>query len=204
MRKKKTIERFSQISRLASTEYLVSVLLGLVFVVLCVLILSFELIQRGRYSTVIPITVIVVLTSTAAAFYIHHWQNRIIKNHARALALIGLFILLLATAKLGRLLKSEDGPFPICEACSNRCFFATIGHHLAAQPNLRRGLSEAFKKKDRMKAVRTYCRGLARQALYTDHPKTVDGLALCFYIHAAEAVGAKSTIERVKLVFGQS
>jgi len=107
VRKSMAAERLSQISRLASTEHVISVLLGLVFVVLCVLILSFELIQQGRYSAVIPIAAIVVLTSTAAAFYIHHWQSQIIKNHTRALALIGLFVLLLATAKLGRLLTGQ-------------------------------------------------------------------------------------------------
>jgi putative nucleotidyltransferase with HDIG domain len=102
-----TAERFSQISRFASAENLISVLLGLVFVVLCVLILSFELIQQGRYGAVIPVAAIVVLTSTAAVFYIHHWQNRIIKNHARAAALVGLFTSLLVAAKLGSLLNSQ-------------------------------------------------------------------------------------------------
>jgi putative nucleotidyltransferase with HDIG domain len=41
------------------------------------------------------------------AFYIHHYQKKIIKNHARALALVGLFILLLAAIKLGALLPTK-------------------------------------------------------------------------------------------------
>lgn len=107
VRRNITAERFSRISRLASTDSLSSVLLGLLFVALCVPILSFELIQQASYFKLIPITVIVVLISLAAAFYIHHYQKRIIKNHVRALALVGLFILLLATTKLGALLTNH-------------------------------------------------------------------------------------------------
>jgi len=107
VRKNITAERFSQISRLANTDSLISVLLGLVFVVLCVPILSFEPIQQAGYAKVIPIAVIVVLLSLAVAFYIHHYQKRIIRNHARAMALAGLFILLLATTKLGVLLTNH-------------------------------------------------------------------------------------------------
>jgi putative nucleotidyltransferase with HDIG domain len=42
----------------------------------------------------------VVLVSAGAGFYIYHYQKRVIRNHTRALALGGLFALLLATAKL--------------------------------------------------------------------------------------------------------
>ena len=107
VRKNITGERLLQISQLASTDRLISSLLWLLFIVLCVPILSYELIQQARYFEVIPITVIVVLISLAAAFYIHHYQKRIIKNHARALALVGLFILLLAATKLGVLLTNH-------------------------------------------------------------------------------------------------
>jgi len=107
LRKTITAERFSQISRFADTDSLISVLLVLLFVALCVPILSFELIQRTRYLDLIPVAAIVVLISSAAGFYIHHYQKRIIKNHTRALALVGLFILLLATTKLGALLTEH-------------------------------------------------------------------------------------------------
>jgi putative nucleotidyltransferase with HDIG domain len=40
-----------------------------------------------------------VLISLAAAFYIHHFQKRIIENHIRTLALIGLFVVMLATTR---------------------------------------------------------------------------------------------------------
>ena len=107
VRKNITAERFSQISQLIDTDVVSSVLIWLLFVALCIPVLSFELIQQTRYLGLIPITVIVVLISLAAGFYIHHYQKRIIKNHARALALVGLFILLLATTKLGVLLTNH-------------------------------------------------------------------------------------------------
>jgi len=108
VRRSITDERFLQISRFANTDNLISALLLLLFVVLSVSVLSFKLIQQSRYRDLMPITVIVLLISLAAAFYIHHYQNRIIKNHIRALVLAGLFILLLATTKLGTLLTGQS------------------------------------------------------------------------------------------------
>jgi putative nucleotidyltransferase with HDIG domain len=108
VRKNLTGGRFLQISRFVNTGNLISALLLLLFVVLCVSVLSFKQIQQDRYRDLMPITVIVVLISLAAAFYIHHYQNRIIKNHIRALVLVGLFILLLATTKLGTLLTGQS------------------------------------------------------------------------------------------------
>jgi len=107
LRRNITAERLSQITRLADTDHLISVLLWLLFVVLCVPILSFELNRQTRYRDLIPITIIVLLISLAVALYIYHYQKRIIKNHARAFALTGLFILLLAIAKLGVLLTNQ-------------------------------------------------------------------------------------------------
>lgn len=115
---KKTSPRRSQVRKAITTErakeikqqrqdIASSVLLELLFVVLTIFILSFKLDQKIRYKDLIPISVIVTLISVAAAFYIHHYQERIIKNHARALALVGLFILLLAAAKFGVLLTNH-------------------------------------------------------------------------------------------------
>ena len=101
MRRSIAAERLSQISRFATAERLISALLWLLFVVLCIPIISLELIKQADYPGLVPKALIVVLISLGAAFYIHHYQGRIIKNHARALALVGLFILLLITAKLG-------------------------------------------------------------------------------------------------------
>ena len=86
---------------LADADVITSVLLWLLFVALCVPILSLELLKNASYGSLIPLAVIVVLISAGAGFYIYHYQKRVIRNHARALALGGLFALLLATAKLG-------------------------------------------------------------------------------------------------------
>ncbi len=100
VRKNISAERFSQISQLLDTDSLISILLWVLFVVLCVPILTFELIQQVHYFDLVLITVIVVLICLAMAFYIYHYQKRVITNHIRALALIGLFILLLGVTKL--------------------------------------------------------------------------------------------------------
>ncbi|MFZ0033706.1 MAG: HDIG domain-containing metalloprotein [Sedimentisphaerales bacterium] len=105
--KKKTIERLSQISQFASADRLISALLVFLFAVSFALILSFELILQACYLELIPRAVIAALISIGAAFYIHHYQKRIIKNHARAIALAGLFIFLLATTKVGVLLSDQ-------------------------------------------------------------------------------------------------
>jgi putative nucleotidyltransferase with HDIG domain len=104
VRKSIAAERFLPISRFANADSLISVLLWLLFVTLCVLILSFAQIREQFYRDIVPTTIIVSLISLAAAFYIYHYQRRIIKKHIRALILGGLFILLLATTKLGILL----------------------------------------------------------------------------------------------------
>jgi len=104
-RKDITAERLTRISRLFCADVLISMLLWLIFVGLCVFILSFEtiLIERTGFFDVIPTGVIVTLISVAAAFYIYHYQRRIMENHIRAMALLGMLVLLLAAAKLGSL-----------------------------------------------------------------------------------------------------
>ena len=96
--------RFSQISRSLDLKTINSVLLCLLFVVLSVAVLSFEMIQQGRYLEIIPVALMVIGVCVAAVFYIYHYQRRIITNNARISALIGLCILLLVVAKLSFLL----------------------------------------------------------------------------------------------------
>ena len=96
VRKNLFAERFSQINQLANTDNLISILLWLLFVVLCTFILSF---YRSSNFEIIPIAIIVVLISVAAALYTYHYQKRMIRNHVRILVLIGLFLLLLASTK---------------------------------------------------------------------------------------------------------
>jgi putative nucleotidyltransferase with HDIG domain len=107
VREKKTIERLSQISRFVDTDRLISALLVFLFIVFFTFITSFELIWQARYLKLIPRAIIVALISLGAAFYIHRYQKRLIKNHTRAIALAGLFILLSATTKLGVFLANQ-------------------------------------------------------------------------------------------------
>lgn len=101
VRKSILAERSSEISRLADADVITSVLLWLLFVVVCIPILSLELLRTADYGSLIPLAVIVALISAGAGLYIYHYQKRVITNHARAVALGGLFALLLAAAKLG-------------------------------------------------------------------------------------------------------
>ncbi len=98
VRKNMSTERFSQISRVANIDLLISILLWLAFVVLCTFILS---LQHTSHIEIISRAVTVVLISVAISFYISHYQKRIVKNHARAFVLICLFVILLLTTKLG-------------------------------------------------------------------------------------------------------
>jgi putative nucleotidyltransferase with HDIG domain len=91
--------RFSKIGQL-DTDAIISVLLCLLFAALCIAIISFP-----NYNNLIQVSVIVVLISLAAAAYVHHYQDRIIKNHLRALVLVGLFAALLATTRISIILS---------------------------------------------------------------------------------------------------
>jgi putative nucleotidyltransferase with HDIG domain len=104
VRKNISAERFSRISRLANTDFLISILIWLLFTILCTLVLS---VPQAGTREVIAIAIIAVLISLAATLYIQHFQKRIIKNHARALVLVGLFVLLLTTTKIGVLSTTE-------------------------------------------------------------------------------------------------
>ena len=98
VRKNMSAERFSRISKYANTDSLISVLIWLLFVVLCVFVLS---LPNARYHQVIPLTVVVALISLAGTLYIYCYQRKIRRNHTRALVLAGLFILMMVLTKLG-------------------------------------------------------------------------------------------------------
>ena len=104
VRKNISAERFSRIYQLANTDFLISILIWLLFVVLCTLVLS---IPQANVHEAIATAIIVVLISLACALYIQHFQKRITRNHARALVLTALFILLLITTKIGVLSTTE-------------------------------------------------------------------------------------------------
>ena len=107
MRRNIASERFSKLSSLINSDVVGSVLLWFLFVLLCLPIYSFELIQVKNYGRIVPVAGILLVFSIAGAIYISHYQKRIIKNHARAAALTGVFLLLLLTAKMGAFLMNQ-------------------------------------------------------------------------------------------------
>jgi putative nucleotidyltransferase with HDIG domain len=96
VRKSISAERYSQIGRLINADSLISLLLWLLFVVLCILILTS---RRAGQLQIISIAVLVISISTAGAMYIYHYQKRMVTNHARISVLIGLFLMLLVSTK---------------------------------------------------------------------------------------------------------
>jgi len=100
-------DRFSQIGQMLNANIVSLVFLWLVFIACCVFILSFEINRETSYIKVLFVTVVVALISLAGAFYIYHYQRRIMTNRTRTMALAGLIVVLLATAKIGMLLTEH-------------------------------------------------------------------------------------------------
>jgi len=98
VRKNISADRFSQINKYANTNSLISILIWMLFVVLCTLILS---LPKAGYLEVVPTAAIVSLISLAGALYVCHYQVRITRNHARALVIVGMSLLMLAMTKFG-------------------------------------------------------------------------------------------------------
>lgn len=89
-----------KISPLADRNVVISALIWLVFVLASIAILSFELVAHKRYQALVPLAAVVVFVSVGAAFYVYHYQRRILTNHARAWGLVGLFLVLLGVTKI--------------------------------------------------------------------------------------------------------
>ncbi len=100
VRKSKTSERQAKNKEKFTKDVFVSLLIMVLFILSCVYIISFDLVYHKEYAEVLPIAALVTLVCVAIAFYIHHYQSRIIKNHTRAIALACIYILLLTLVKL--------------------------------------------------------------------------------------------------------
>ena len=100
-------ERSLKFPRLADADIVVSLLLWAAFAVLSAGILSFGLTQQARYRALAALCVVCVLLAIGAAFYIGHYERRLIRNHVRAAALVALFVLLVGAAKLGVLSRGD-------------------------------------------------------------------------------------------------
>jgi putative nucleotidyltransferase with HDIG domain len=100
-------ERAAKRRRFAAPHAVNSVLILLLFVALAVIVLAVEFNRNIRLVQVVATAAGVVLVTVAAAFYVHHYQGRIIRNHARAAALAILFAMLLAVARAGYALTAH-------------------------------------------------------------------------------------------------
>jgi len=99
-------QRYSRLSAFANSSLPVAIFLLVGFATACTILLSidasyYNIAWKQSWIEVVSTAVFVVLVCTGAAFYIYHYQPRVIKNHIRSLALAGLFILLLALIKFG-------------------------------------------------------------------------------------------------------
>ena len=92
-------ERAAKRRRFVAPHMVNSLLIWLLFVVLTALVLAVEFNRDIRLIQTIATTAGVVLVAVAAAFYIYRYQGRIIRNHARAAAMVILFAMLLAVTK---------------------------------------------------------------------------------------------------------
>ena len=100
-------ERSLWCSQLMDADVIISLLLWLAFVALSVGVLSFGLAQQGRYRALAASSLIVVFAAIGGGLYAYHYQHRLLRNHAKALALVVLFPALLAVTKLGSLSSGD-------------------------------------------------------------------------------------------------
>jgi len=91
----------------ADADVAITVLLWFVFLVLCIGVLSFGLVQQGRYRALGALAVLNLFMALGAAIYVYHYEIRLLRNHVRALGLVLLFPILLAIARLSALSSVE-------------------------------------------------------------------------------------------------
>ena len=107
VRDNKSAERFTIVKDFlnSSLPYALLILTG--FIAATAFILSIDTSEGlfpniwKTWSEIFALTGIVVLVCLGAALYIHHYQSRIVQKPSRAMALAGLFLLLLALTKAG-------------------------------------------------------------------------------------------------------
>jgi putative nucleotidyltransferase with HDIG domain len=93
--------RSLKLAQLGSADVMISALLWVSFVVGCSVILSFELPSERSLPALVSLLAVVLTIAFGAAVYIYHYQYRLIRNHARAVALVVVFLLLLGITKVG-------------------------------------------------------------------------------------------------------
>lgn len=110
LRKNLAADRINRYSRYLDTDLIASGMLWMLTVCLTALVLGFDLLLRGCFRTFGGLALINLLIYVGIAFYVFHYQSRLIRNHARAMILGGISLILLLLAKIGGL-SGHSGPF---------------------------------------------------------------------------------------------
>ncbi len=102
---------------------------------------------------------------------------------------------------LETILRTPGGPLLGCDACNSKCIYEHLGRFLGAQAQNRRGLSASMKSADPAASVQTFCRTVSRTVLFTEDRKSVDSLAMCFYLHVHNALSDTDPLDTVGRLF---
>lgn len=106
-------ERFTRIRDFLNSSLPMALLTLVLFIAASTAILSIDTSDLSfmniwkSWSEILALTGIVVLTCLGAALYIHHYQIRIVQKPSRAIALVGLVLVLLLLTKAGSLLEDR-------------------------------------------------------------------------------------------------
>jgi putative nucleotidyltransferase with HDIG domain len=106
-------ERFARLSRLASSALPIAVLILVLFIIATTALLGIDTSDGlfGKIWKPLPdifaLAAVVIMVSCGTALYVYHYQDRIIRRPPRAIALAGLFVVLLTLTKVGLLLPEE-------------------------------------------------------------------------------------------------
>jgi len=106
-------ERFASLSRLASSTLPIAVLILVFFIVATTALLGIDTSDGlfGKIWKPLPdifaLAAVVIMVACGAALYVYHYLDRIIRRPTRAVALAGLFLVLLILTKVGLLLPPE-------------------------------------------------------------------------------------------------
>ena len=102
-------ERFLHLKEFINSTMPVAVLVLVLFIAASVALLSIDTegglfpLRWRNFVEVVAISIITILVCVGAALYVHHYQRRILSKPTRIMALVGLFIMLLALTRVGSL-----------------------------------------------------------------------------------------------------
>ena len=107
-------ERFTKVKVFLNSSMPMALLILVTFIVATSAVLSIDTSEGlfpniwKSWSEILALTGIVVLVCLGAALYIHHYHYRIVQKPSRAIALSGLFLVLLVLTKAGSLLHQQQ------------------------------------------------------------------------------------------------